>query len=253
MNDVSGEVRKYFKETGFHSSDVSVMSGEDEGISVWRTVNFLLGNLGTEKKQTAGIIDMSGLSTQIVFEPTGGMSNAPKQNAKGVWNAGRQHKLYQHSHLGFGLQEALKAMKARKACPTAEFEKCVQGAKMVLNKNETCPKQPCSFNGVFQPPLTANFAGELYASSYYPVVMEKVLPKDGKQTVGDIMKYGKKVCTDRSSHSRIHECMELVWLYTVLSHGYSLSDAAKLNIRKKINGVETAWPLGAMLELLEKE
>ena len=97
---------------------VEIMEGKDEGVYAWITTNYLLGKIGgPDKKPTAAVFDLGGGSTQIVFQPTfkspsGGM---PEHLAEGDHKyslnfGGQEFTLYQHSHLGYGLMEARKAV-----------------------------------------------------------------------------------------------------------------------------------------------
>ena len=100
---------------------VQIMKGEDEGVFAWITTNYLLGKIGgPDKTPTAAIFDLGGGSTQIVFQPTfpgvtdGGM---PQKMQEGDHKyhlrfGGRDFELYQHSHLGYGLMSARKALHA---------------------------------------------------------------------------------------------------------------------------------------------
>ncbi|KAH8148357.1 uncharacterized protein LAJ45_07458 [Morchella importuna] len=99
-------------------SGIEIMEGKDEGVYAWITTNYLLGKIGTiEDTPTAAIFDLGGGSTQIVFEPTfpsigGGMPAhlAPGDHKYELKFGGRHFDLYQHSHLGYGLMEARKAI-----------------------------------------------------------------------------------------------------------------------------------------------
>ncbi|EPS39227.1 hypothetical protein H072_7013 [Dactylellina haptotyla CBS 200.50] len=195
---------------------VSVMDGSDEGVYAWITTNYLLGKIGgPDKSPTAAVFDLGGASTQIVFEPTfpnlkgGGMPEilAPGDHHYDLTFGGRSFDLYQHSHLGYGLNEARKAV--HKAVITAKFgEKQVDSSQPVLNpciapgmwrevnvdgvkinmtgpphsaatlcrsfaesilhKDEDCKLAPCSFNGIHQPSLSKTFAREdVYIFSYF--------------------------------------------------------------------------------------
>jgi guanosine-diphosphatase len=98
---------------------VAIMDGSDEGVYAWITTNYLLGKIGgPDHSETAGVFDLGGGSTQIVFEPTfkglssGGM---PDKLAEGDHKydldfGGRKFSLYQHSHLGYGLNSAREAI-----------------------------------------------------------------------------------------------------------------------------------------------
>lgn len=97
---------------------VSIMEGKDEGVYAWITTNYLTGKIGTvDKSPTAAIFDLGGASTQIVFEPTfpsigGGMPETLRDgdHKYELTFGGRHFILYQHSHLGYGLMEARKAI-----------------------------------------------------------------------------------------------------------------------------------------------
>ncbi|KAH7318349.1 nucleoside phosphatase family-domain-containing protein [Stachybotrys elegans] len=98
---------------------VAIMDGSDEGVYAWITTNYLLGNIGgPDVSTTAATLDLGGGSTQIVFQPTfKGTPNSgmPEKLAEGDHKyeldfAGTKFDLYQHSHLGFGLMSARKAI-----------------------------------------------------------------------------------------------------------------------------------------------
>ena len=100
---------------------VEIMPGEMEGVYAWITTNYLLGKIGgPDQSPTAAIFDLGGGSTQIVFQPTfpesstGGMpptSQMEEGDHKYKLDFGGRHfELYQHSHLGYGLMSARKAL-----------------------------------------------------------------------------------------------------------------------------------------------
>ena len=100
---------------------VEIMKGEEEGVFAWITTNYLLGKIGgPDKTPTAAVFDLGGGSTQIVFQPTfPGMSSGgmPEVMEEGDHKyhlrfGGRDFDLYQHSHLGYGLMSARKALHA---------------------------------------------------------------------------------------------------------------------------------------------
>ncbi|RKP08495.1 nucleoside phosphatase GDA1/CD39 [Thamnocephalis sphaerospora] len=93
---------------------VVIMDGKEEGVYAWITVNYLLENLGAgERKQTAGVFDLGGGSTQIVFEPAlpVGHVMAPGEHEYDLQFGGFHYMLYQHSYLGYGLMEARRRIK----------------------------------------------------------------------------------------------------------------------------------------------
>ena len=113
------ETKYPFPVVSEEENGVSIMDGSDEGVYSWITINYLLGKIGgPDHSETAAVLDLGGGSTQIVFEPgfeglaSGGM---PKKLADGDHKyelnfGGRKFDLYQHSHLGYGLNSARQAI-----------------------------------------------------------------------------------------------------------------------------------------------
>ncbi|KAI3557533.1 GDA1/CD39 family protein [Colletotrichum abscissum] len=113
------ETKYPFPVVAKEDNGVAIMDGADEGVYAWITTNYLLGKIGgPDKSPTAAVFDLGGGSTQIVFEPTfkgaadGGM---PEKLAEGDHKydlafGGQKFELYQHSHLGYGLMSARKAV-----------------------------------------------------------------------------------------------------------------------------------------------
>lgn len=99
---------------------VEIMTGEEEGVFAWITTNYLLGNIGgpdDTTASTAAIFDLGGGSSQVVFEPNPHTSGADlpvelTENDSGydLIFKGREYRLYQHSHLGYGVMSARKAI-----------------------------------------------------------------------------------------------------------------------------------------------
>lgn len=101
---------------------VAIMPGADEGVFAWVTVNYLLGNIVSDpnnkipiekRPPTAAVFDLGGGSTQIVFEPRFSLEGQtlPKGDHRYDIKFGANHySLYQHSHLGYGLNVARESV-----------------------------------------------------------------------------------------------------------------------------------------------
>lgn len=124
------EVDKLLDSTGFLTNEesVSIMTGTDEGIFGWFTLNFLLDRLGALKQeplndlignfinksinrpelQTVAALDLGGGSTQITFRPklNSTLIQAPDEFVRQIKLVGRFIDLYTHSYLGNGLMAA---------------------------------------------------------------------------------------------------------------------------------------------------
>ncbi|CAG2235425.1 unnamed protein product [Mytilus edulis] len=57
----------------FNPSNVRILSGEEEGVFAWITINYLKDYFGSDRPQSqaVGVLEMGGGSTQIVFLPDG--------------------------------------------------------------------------------------------------------------------------------------------------------------------------------------
>lgn len=48
-----------------------------------------------------------------------------------------------------------------------------------------------------------------------------------------------------------HLCMDLSYIYELLSTGYDLPDNRQFKVMKKVKGFETGWCLGASIQMLD--
>jgi guanosine-diphosphatase len=245
---------------------VSIMDGSDEGVYAWITVNYLLGHIGSDqKKSTVGVLDMGGGSTQIVFEHnTGEVIQFGQSN----------YPLYGFSYDGYGLMEARKRIieLSKDVAPCIPigkskagiigtgngFRECKELVKTLFDKSVPCAHHYCTFDGVAMPRI--NSYSELYAFSYFYDNFAKPFGLNMTFKVGDIAQAAELVCDPNAENipsSAVKEfnknkawCMDLVYMYTLLSHGYGLPDEMELRTAKKINGIEVGWALGAAIRTL---
>ena len=106
---------------------VVIMDGKDEGVYAWITANYLLNtlpsgpattnaNVDSSSSVPYAVLDLGGASTQIVFRPSfdadgdgvddPGMGLEDGEHKYDLHFGGRDHVLYQHSYLGYGLMRA---------------------------------------------------------------------------------------------------------------------------------------------------
>lgn len=81
----------------------TLLSGFDEGLYGWVTVNYLMDALQASAPKSYGIIDLGGGSVQIVFEPKGKIPAAERHTLP--LSHGTK-TLYVKSHLGYGLDQS---------------------------------------------------------------------------------------------------------------------------------------------------
>lgn len=114
-NQILHSVRQTLKSSPFMFEDhyARIISGKEEGLSSWITVNYLNEALDYSKEKsqdqnsatmngnTVGALDMGGASTQITFVPT-----KPAENSNKLTLYGKEYEVYTHSFLCYGLKEA---------------------------------------------------------------------------------------------------------------------------------------------------
>lgn len=175
-------VRNYLADFPFPivEGGVEIMSGEDEGVYAWVTANYLLGNIGTpDKTPTVAVFDLGGGSTQLVFEPTfkGGLKMQEGDHKYGMQFGGRKFELYQHSYLGYGLNEA------RAKINQAVFDSQVQrtGVTRTVYRHPCLPPSTQVVDSVHSDgtPLTITFEGpSVYSPMQCRAFAEKILEKE---------------------------------------------------------------------------
>lgn len=105
QNSILVLVRTSLADSGFYfrSSQARVISGQEEGVFGWISVNFLQGYF-TEAAypQSTGALDLGGASAQITFVP----AKPPIENHFPIRVNSKMYQLYTYSFLGWGNDQA---------------------------------------------------------------------------------------------------------------------------------------------------
>ncbi|XP_041371002.1 ectonucleoside triphosphate diphosphohydrolase 2-like [Gigantopelta aegis] len=118
LKAVRDSISKYpFK---FNQSLARIISGAEEGTFSWITGNYVMGVFhvtppakiieSTKKIKTFGALDLGGASTQITFVPRD--MKMPANYSYDVKLYGHEHRVYSHSFLCYGVNEALRRLRA---------------------------------------------------------------------------------------------------------------------------------------------
>jgi len=137
------------------------------------------------------------------------------------------------------------------------FRDCFKFIKTTLfNKTVACTTKPCSFDGVYQPSISETFNNnDIYAFSYF---YDRTTPLglSLNPEIEDIGELARKACSNHSEFKETEEdpyfCLDLTYLYALLSYGYEIKTDKKIILAKKINDIETGWCLGATIQMLDK-
>ncbi|XP_078664420.1 ectonucleoside triphosphate diphosphohydrolase 8-like isoform X3 [Branchiostoma floridae x Branchiostoma belcheri] len=271
----------------FQRGWAKVISGEEEGVFGWISVNFLMGVFDSNSDTTTyGALDMGGASTQITFLPEGQIF----ANLFPLYIAGRRYDLYTNSFLKFGQdqfrlqvhrhlynQAADKNAVMDSPCDLQGYlepvdlgdnkvanikgtgnpnQQCRALVRQLLGLNQTCYTEPCSIVGVYQPPVGDTiFYGT--AGYYYTGSGVGAAPEDGGFTsvnnfqtkTDDFCSLTLAQATNQSGEFAYNYCMSGNYMAALLSDGYNIDASAvdKIFVAEEINGVDIGWALGSMM------
>ncbi|KAI8369411.1 nucleoside phosphatase GDA1/CD39 [Radiomyces spectabilis] len=224
---------------------VEIMDGKDEGVYAWITVNYLLGKLTTAQRgRSAAVFDLGGRSTQIVFEPTFRTKETMLEGEhKYQLDYGNEnYELYQHSYLGYGLNEANKRIKEELVImwnqeaqrtgrvyhpclpegrsETIEFSfangtqkveligtgaghaECRAIVERIFNKDKLCKLDPCAFDGMYQPSLSDTFEARDLYVFSYFYDYTQPLGMPSEFSVGELGELTQRVCNGETKPFR---------------------------------------------------
>ncbi|XP_041844958.1 ectonucleoside triphosphate diphosphohydrolase 3 [Melanotaenia boesemani] len=114
-NEVMESLRKYLSSLPFNFQNASIITGQEEGLYGWITVNYLMGNfleknlwnayVRPQGAKTVGSMDLGGASTQIAFAIQEQRNGSDYMHVKLY---GYPYNVYTHSFLCYGKNEAEK-------------------------------------------------------------------------------------------------------------------------------------------------
>ncbi|CCW65458.1 unnamed protein product [Phytomonas sp. EM1] len=271
-------VDAYLNSTPFSNRGVSVITGDEEAVYGWMTLNYLLGRFDSNDKPPVVAIDMGGASTQIIFKtPTESAEWLPFRYALHLKIKESGFTLYHHSYLGFGLNEARKRIMshyndeqmlvclsdgASKASgtknetkgflTTLNFDSCTELVRKAVFSDDICKHASCGIKGVPQPPIRGG-EHEIHAFSYFYDLLRRIMPVNAPLSVASIREASQKVCNNPNHPaSKGSMCLDLAYLYSYLSYGLKLSDTTLVHVADEIKGQSLSWSLGDSLAYLWK-
>ncbi|XP_042346574.1 ectonucleoside triphosphate diphosphohydrolase 3 [Plectropomus leopardus] len=114
-DEILASLRDFLSSFPFNFQNASIISGQEEGLYGWVTVNYLMGNfleknlwntyVRPEGKKTVGSMDLGGASTQIAFDVPDHLMGPDYMPVKLY---GYPYNVYTHSFLCYGKNEADK-------------------------------------------------------------------------------------------------------------------------------------------------
>eukprot|EP00063_Salmo_salar_P086439 XP_014061274.1 PREDICTED: ectonucleoside triphosphate diphosphohydrolase 5-like isoform X3 [Salmo salar] len=266
------QVQDVFDESPFFVPDdsVSIMDGTNEG------------HLYADTRETVGILDLGGGSTQITFLPKFKKTivSSPADYIARFDMFNSAYELYTHSYLGNGLMAArLAALGAlgaeglewrvfKSSCLPKKFREewrfggltyTVSGIPDGYAGYKLCYQEVLKVvKGIVHQPYELKNTSVLYAFSYYFDRAVDAGLIDGTQggmlEVRDFKKGAKEgeneVCNKMSKYRPVSPflCMDMTYITCLLKDGFGFKENTVLQLTKKVNNVETSWALGAMFK-----
>ncbi|XP_070781607.1 ectonucleoside triphosphate diphosphohydrolase 5-like [Enoplosus armatus] len=275
------QVQHVFDESPFLVRDdsVSIMNGTNEGVLAWISVNFLTGHLKVQTRETVGILDLGGGSTQITFLPKlrKTIESVPVADYVArfdIFNS--TFELYTHSYLGNGLMAArlatLGALGAeglewrvfKSHCLPKKFRDewsfggltyQVSGDPDGYAGYKLCYQEVLKVvKGIIHQPYELEDNNVFYAFSYYfdRAVDAGLIDvaRGGMLEVRDFKKRAKEVCNKMAKYPLISPflCMDMAYITCLLKDGFGFKESTVLQLTKKVYNVEASWALGATLD-----
>lgn len=260
----------------FRCEWATLLSGQEEGLYGWVTVNYLLESLyPPAAKPPVGIIDLGGGSVQVVFAGKGA-------GLKHMDFGGRTHDTYIKSHLGFGLDEARKRTLSLAVAKVNRSEKparhpCLPKGASIEHEGLTlagdgdwnrCLKLTSKlfvapdWSTAESPPLPANFYGFSYMYDRTAAIglldSNPQVFGSAQMSIDQIAEAGKVVCALDAAATAArfantadapkanNYCGDVVYI-AALMEALGFDRATPLTMTNKIKDVELVWTLGAML------
>ncbi|KAM8832705.1 ectonucleoside triphosphate diphosphohydrolase 5 isoform 1-T2 [Spinachia spinachia] len=275
------QVQRVFDESPFLVPDdsVGVMNGTYEGVLAWISVNYLTGHLSAQTKNTVGILDLGGGSTQITFLPNQRKTIESVLVADYVARFGISNtsfELYTHSYLGNGLMaarlgalgalgaEGLEGRVFKSSCLPKKFRGQWSFGELTYQVSgdadgsagfKLCYQEVLKVvKGTIHQPYKLEDSNVFYASSYY---FDRAVDAGlidgahgGMLQVRDFKKRAKEVCNEMTKSPPVSSflCMDMTYITCLLKDGFGFKESTVLKLTKKVNHVEASWALGAMLD-----
>ncbi|VDM65207.1 unnamed protein product, partial [Strongylus vulgaris] len=257
---------------------VSIMSGSDEGMYSWFTLNLLLNTLypdnaahpySPEPSKSVAAFDLGGGSTQLTFWPEDvRMFDVYKDYERDINFFGHRMRLFTHSFLGNGLiaarlnmlldpsKDEHESKNLNSSCFPPDFE--VHDWEYALKKwtirgtenysFKSCydsARQFVNISNIMKLPTLHNKMIYLF-SYYYDRGLNAGLVKEN---VGACSRSAGQL---QGPHWMPWQCQDLTYIYSLLHDGFGFLESQPLFLAKKLRGMEVAWGQGLSYTLVHE-
>ncbi|XP_043076872.1 ectonucleoside triphosphate diphosphohydrolase 2 isoform X2 [Puntigrus tetrazona] len=232
------EVKQKIKSFPFNFRGAVILSGQEEGVYGWVTVNYLLENF----------IKLQGNSTKV-YHPCYPSDFTDVFKLEQVFDspctASKRPKPY-NPHSWIRVQG------------TGDYQSCLGNTSNIFSF-QFCPFSKCSFNGVFQP----NISGGFMAFSAYFFTHSYLQQSTGIniRTSAQLEEATQAVCnmtikemTEKAPYLKKYlkdYCAVAVYIQVLLLRGYNFDESSFQNVafQKKAGEASVGWALGYILSV----
>jgi len=243
-------------------ADFRTISGTEEGVFGWLSVNYQLDLLGSNNKQLTSLLDIGGASTQIVF-PVLHTENIDKEDLISLEVNGRHISLFAHSFLGLGMTEVAKRFQNLAECfPTGYL---LPNNTVALGNAYSCDRE-----------ISESINAEYGVSGRVKAIVEKKNPADSWYMLGAVsalvkstpLAFGRspvtsqellqqadsKVCHPEwvtlkaqfpDNEYLLTNCLTAAYYHSLTVNGYGFLPNQAVNYMPDSN--ESDWTLGVVL------
>lgn len=262
QEQILARIDEYLESTPLGAASSRVISGAEEGLFGWITVNYVLGHLGHGGRfPTVGALDLGGASAQITFQPL----DYPERLDHVITLGANTYHLYTRSYLGLGQDEA-RARVASPACflvgfPTAlgpgtgDFDACLSAIRETLAVPCSEDATPCSLFGSYQPPLYGDFlalSAYAYIAKFFGLA-ERMRPEDLAAAARDFCSrdWQAWIAEDPAVAKDTYlptYCYGAAHVVTLLTEGFGFpADTDRISAPLRVQGSTIGWTLGALV------
>lgn len=238
----------------FIPGNVEIISGQDEAIFGWLSVNYALGRLNQSNQDTVGVLDMGGGSLEIAFATN--QNNLPDTTQ--ITIANQQYSLFSKSFLGLGQNSAASAITNKACYPDQapllhnqfgqfDYRACETDVETFIRSKQLPEQVPQTEQQTF-----IAMSGFYYVMDFFSAVEQ---PAQLSQQVESLCQqdWPTLQATYPFLPEKIlkNECFYGVYNHQILKTGFhDLVGRGTVIPVKKLNGMSIDWTIGAALSLI---
>lgn len=238
----------------WHLEEAKTITGQEEGLFGWLSVNYKLNKLNSDSKQV-GVIDIGGSSVQITFPASEGDSDLTDVLNVNLFE--QHYKIYTHSFLGLGQEKIIDQFSQTPECFIQDYPgvevmgkgdalTCAQKITPLINQVHQVDRivQPMvakqsvdMWYGIGAIPNLANNAPFSYAHYFSN---ESLISKANTQVCHQSW---ESLTQEYNTEYLYVDCIVPAYLYALMVNGYGIDATQPIYF----DAEQASWTLGALL------